>query len=177
MDALAVIENRSYKLREIEEMKNRLGFDDLTVDLYQNIDFNDGKNKLILIQSDNNPMIGHYILVYKNSKNSIVYFDPSATKPLELWVKYKLDKQFQDPEKLYEYLKSGSKITYNDVNYQTKRSKLCGIMCLVRYYFRENTNTSFMKIIRKLKKEVNKTVEAGITDNVFIKIINTLLNK
>lgn len=173
------VKNESLNLLEIEELIKKLQFENLTADLYKDTDFNNQTDKIILIQSDINPKIGHYILIYKNNKGTINYFDPSGTKPLEIWEKYKLNTEYQDPDKLYEFLKTTKKITYNENNYQNTKSVICGIMCLVRYYFKNLTNTAFKTNFRNLKKkfiEINKNIKrADQIDYTFIEIMKTLL--
>lgn len=176
------VSNRAYKLSEIKSLINKLNFN-IECDLYVNLDFNTENSKIILIQSDVNRMVGHYILIFKKlskkkNRTFTYFFDPSATKPLELFSKYDLDQNYQNVDKMYEYLKNNT-LTYNNFSFQDDKSKLCGIMCLVRYKFKELSNVQFKNYINKLMtimKEQNYTNE--IThDNVFIEIMNTLLKK
>ena len=62
-------------------------------------------------------------------------------------------------------------IDYNDHNYQTKNSQLCGIMCIVRYYYNEMETDDFYNFVKNIKQKYGfKNM-----DETFINMLNTLL--
>lgn len=163
-----MIENRSYSLKELKDLVNTLHLP-IEVSLFKDADFNSNNPKILLIQSDVDEYTGHYVLVYEN--NGIVYFfDPSASKPLQIFKQYHLDQNNQDITPFYNYL-SNKNIDYNNHNYQSKNSKICGLMCIVRYLYNDLDTDKFYKYIKIIKKKYG----LNNMDDTFIGILNTIL--
>lgn len=165
-----MIENRSYSLKELKEIARSLNLP-IEISLFKEADFTNDNPKILLIQSDQDPYTGHYVLLYNN--NGITYFfDPSATKPLQLFKQYKLDQNEQDITPFYNYL-SNKEIDYNNHNYQTKESKLCGLMCIVRYLYNDLTTDQFYKYMKLIKNKYG----LKNMDETFIGVLNTIFQQ
>ena len=163
-----MIENKSYTLGELKLILDKLNLP-VEVSLFRKANFNNTNPKIFLIQSDKNEYIGHFCLLYFKD-DTAYFFDPSGTRPLQIFKDYHLDQNLQDISSFYDCLTNYT-IDYNDHNYQTKNSKLCGIMCIVRYYFNDMETDAFYNYIQSIKKQYGfKSM-----DDTFINILNTLL--
>ncbi len=163
-----MIENRSYTLGELKAILDKLNLP-VEVSLFRKTNFSNTNPKIFLIQSDKNQYIGHFCLLYFK-EDTAYFFDPSGTRPLEIFKKYHLDQELQDVSNFYNCLANYT-IDYNDHNYQTKNSQLCGIMCIVRYYFNDMDTDAFYNYIQTIKKQYG----FNSMDDTFIGIINTFL--
>ena len=165
-----MIENRSYTLGELKAILDKLNLP-VEVSLFRKTNFSNTNPKIFLIQSDKNQYIGHFCLLYFKD-DTAYFFDPSGTRPLEIFKKYHLDQELQDVSNFYNCLANYT-IDYNDHNYQTKNSQLCGIMCIVRYYFNDMDTDDFYNFIKQIKTKYG----FQNMDETFLNIINTLLGR
>lgn len=163
------ISNRPLSLKEVKDILKYLGwFNDFEVGLYSNINWNNNKPKFILINSDNNPLIGHFVLTYDN-----IYWDLSGNKPLEIFSKYNLDQNRQDGLKMYNYFKNFNNIDYNPIDYQkSDKSATCAHSSIVRYYYKDLDNDKFNKFIKLIK---NKFGYKNI-DDLMVDLLKTIIN-
>ena len=162
-----LITNKALSIKEMKQLIQLLGFNNFDVGLYSKLNFNNNNNKMILIQSDINPLFGHWCMYYNN-----IFYDPSGNKPLELWKKYNLDNNKQNKDKLFNYFKKFNELDYNDFDYQKLlNSQTCGHHCLVRYYYKDLNNDQFKKFLFNIKKKYNY----NNFDDLIVDVLNVIL--
>lgn len=164
-------------LKQIKELIKLLDFDNVEAGIYNQLDFNNNKNKIILLQSENNPLYGHYFTYYNsNNSNYPIFYDPSGNKPGELWIKYNLNNNYQNAHKLINYFTKYNQFDYNDFNYQkNKNSQCCGQGCLLRlYWYKEGikSNDDYKKFMFKIKKKY----KYKSWDDLIVDMLNTIIN-
>ena len=168
-----IIENKALSVNETRELLNELNLNYINVSLFNKCDFSNDFNILLIQCNPPFELKGHYVCCYKYN-DKIYYFDPSGTKPLELFKKYHLNQDFQDITLFYNFLKENNdKIDYNDFNLQkNKDSAVCSLWCIFRLICYDLTNEEFIKYIKRIKKyyAINKY------DDIIINIINCYLN-
>lgn len=170
-----MLNNKSLSIGEVRDIINKLNWDNLECGIYSKLDFNNGKDKIILITSDINNLVGHYCLLFNDKdKNTIYFFDGSSNKPLEVFKKYHLDQNRQDANKLYDYLiKNNEIIDYNNFNFQkNKNSETCGHHCIARYYYKEMNNNDYIKFLKTIKRKYNYKNY----DDLIVDIVNLIIN-
>lgn len=147
------ITNNALSLKQMKELINYLGWNNkIDVGLYSKLNFNNGKPKIILLQSQNNPLQGHFFCYIDD-----IFYDPSANKPGELWIKYNLDNNYQNANNLINYFTKFNQFDYNDYDYQkNKDSQTCGHHCICRLYWYFNgikSNDDYNKFLSLIKKK------------------------
>lgn len=169
----------SLSIKDVKDIIKFLHFDkyfepiDENIGLYSKLNFNNNKSKIILTASFDNPLMGHWSMVFGDNK----YFDASGNPPLKVFERFKtLLLTNQDYNKLYEYYKQFNNIDYNDFNFQrNKSSTTCGHHCIVRFYYYLNgltNNNDYKNFIIKIKNKYKyKSYDDLITDllNLIIK--------
>lgn len=168
-----IITKDPLSLKQIKQLINLLGFNDnVEAGIYNQLDFNNNKNKIILLQSENNPLYGHYFTYYND-----IFYDPSGNKPGELWIKYNLNNNYQDAHKLINYFTKYNQFDYNDYNYQkNKNSQTCGQYCLCRIYWYKQgikSNDDYKKFMFKIKKKYHYKS----WDDLIVDMLNTIINE
>ncbi len=158
-------------LKQIKQLINLLGFDDVEASIYNNLNFNNNMNKVCLLQSESNVLYGHYFCYYND-----IFFDPSGNKPGELWIKYNLNNNYQNAHKLINYFTKYNQFDYNDYNYQkNKNSQTCGHHCLCRIYWYKQgikSNDDYKKFMFKIKKKYHYKS----WDDLIVDMLNTIIN-
>ena len=164
-----MFENKPISLKDLRHILQKFKLNNVKVDLFKNFETFD-KDNIILIQSDINPKEGHYVCMFKDKNGRINYFDPSGFKPLELFKKYKIDIDYQNPNKFYYYLITNNDlIDYNKFNLQkNKDSSTCALWCIYRLLNKDLNNDEFIYYIKKIKKQYN----IDNYDDLIINIMN-----
>lgn len=165
------IDNHPLSLKEIKQLINYLGFNNLEAGLYSKLNFNNNKNKCILLQSESQPLYGHFFCYYDD-----MFFDPSGNIPGELWIKYNLNNNFQNAHNLINYFNKYNQFDYNDYNYQkNSNSQTCGIHCLARIYWYLQgikSNDDYKKFLFSIKKKYHYKN----WDDLIIDVMKSILN-
>ena len=164
-----MIENKSYTLRELKELAGHYNLP-IEISLFKDANFYNDNPKILLIQSDENPYEGHYVLLF-NRDGTTYFYDPSGTKPLEIFSKYGLDQNKQDITPFYDYLKSKN-VDYNNHNIQSKNSKICGLMCILRFLYNDLNTDQYYKYLKLIKQQYR----IKNWDDVVIAMLNATQN-
>lgn len=167
------ITNNALSLKQMKELIKYLGWDDkIDVGLYSKLNFNNGKPKIILLQSDTNPLYGHYFCYIDN-----IFYDASANRPGELWIKYNLNNNKQNAHNLINYFTKYNQFDYNDYDYQkNKDSQTCGQHTLCRLYWYFNgikSNDDYKKFLFLIKKKYHYNK----WDDLIVDMLNTIINQ
>lgn len=164
-----LLTNQALSIKQMKEIVNKLGWNNIfDIGLYSKMNFNNNKPKIILIQSDNNPLYGHWCMFFDN-----IFFDASGNKPLELWKKYKLDNIKQNADNLFNYFTKFNDIDYNNYDFQKSLlSQTCGHHSLVRYYFKDLNNEQYKNFLISIKKKYNYKN----FDDLIVDVLNIILN-
>ena len=168
------ISNRPLSLKEVKDILKYLGwFNDFEVGLYSNINWNNNRPRFILINSDSNLLMGHFVLTYNNNNDNVVYWDLSGNKPLEIFSKFHLNQNRQDGRLMYNYFKKFNNIDYNPIDYQkSDKSATCAHSCIVRYYYKDLNNDKFNKFIKIIK---NRFGYKNI-DDLMVDLLKAIIN-
>lgn len=167
-----LISNNPLSLKQMKEIIKFLGWNDkIDIGLYSKLDFYNGKPKIILLQSDTNPLFGHYFCYIDD-----VFFDASAHRPGELWLRFKLDNNRQNANNLINYFTKFNQFDYNDFDYQkNKNSNSCGPHTISRIYWYLNgikSNDDYKKFLFLVKKKYHY----NNWDDLIVDMVNCILN-